>query len=287
MNRTEQLEKAIERAIEELDNFSFVNVQCISNGKEILRAALTAPKETVPVCPVCGRVLEALGAEGFLCSNFECAYEQKDSAQRPPSMKGMHAGEYRRPLDGEIVFYQDCNGQWRLSHPCPASNYGEKDKRWIAVPDAPVVEVQYNGQTIGTMPNGIKDKSSPLSNITAVEVKDAPVREPVSVVPVVEYWRVKHFTGRYAKTINRVIVEVHPDHCFDANVIGADIGLKSDGWEAADKSEYAAAKSPAKVIEPLGNYPDMKLMRDKINELIDRVNRMEANAGAVPRREAP
>ena len=35
---------------------------------------------------------------------------------------------------------------------------------------------------------------------------------------------------------------------------------------------YAAAKSPAKVIEPLGNFPDMALMREKVNELVAWVN---------------
>ena len=166
-------------------------VRCLA--ERICEHKVTLPDAPVPTCPKCGSSIgqNKMGDGHWHCRNLSCTWKQPDYEQRPKipkPMKGRHAGEYRQPLDGEVVFYQDCNGEWRLSHPCSVLNYGEKDKRWIAVKDA---------------------------------------------------------------------VPAHPSGCTCPACFLARPDVDVD------------APVPEKVIEPLGNYPDMKLMRDKINEIVE------------------
>ena len=245
--------------------------------------ALT-PAEKVPVCPVCGRVLEALGAEGFLCSNFECAYEQPDSAQRPKMpapREGYHAGECVKPMEGTHEAWFNWSGEfihtWESSKPAQDKFSGF---RWIAVKDAPVREPVVNHHTKecafwSDCHNGFDhprecdcgaDKREEAAKQPVVRCpecvqfdctdrgKTMPKEEcggrdfqasPVKV-PVVEYWRYVYVNsgGMKCKTVDGVIVEGVD------RWIGQELAPRA--WTQITEQEYESARKPAKpAIEPL------------------------------------
>jgi hypothetical protein len=113
---------------------------------------------------------------------------------------------------------------------------------------------------------------------TQPDAEQRPKRpEPVPVMPVVRYYRHPQ-SADFCKTVNGVISETVG--CWEGaigEVLKCHLCLETPVSEveylAAKRAEYAA-KSPAaaKVIEPLGNYPDMKQMRDKMNEVVAWIN---------------
>ena len=123
---------------------------------------------------------------------------------------------------------------------------GEKLKRWIAVPYAP-----------------------------------APVSEPV-----VRYYRRvgpvdnPERSNVVLKEVDGKIAEYFKNNEPVAQPIGKQI--VPEWYRQITPAEYEAARKPAKhAIEPLGNYPDMKKMRDKINELITRHNALEKRVAGM------
>ena len=278
---------------------------------------VTLPDAPVPTCPKCGSSIgqNKMGDGHWHCRNLSCTWKQPDYEQRPKipkPMKGRHAGEYRQPLDGEVVFYQDCNGEWRLSHPCSVLNYGEKDKRWIAVKDA-----------VPTHPSGC---TCPTCFLTRPDV-DAPVLtcpkcgmelEDRSAFAKDRAWVCIYGCG-YSQPDSEqrpkmpaqceqgyhydcllgpdgwewlVVDAVHPSGCtcpvcfltrpdcdepepaFTETAVGEFQPVKPDPLDREIATEEYLNDSgrddpvPEKVIDPLGNYPDMKQMRDKINEIV-------------------
>ena len=97
--------------------------------------------------------------------------------------------------------------------------------------------------------------------------------EPVPVVPVVEY------LADMGRIYLYRIVDGRCDEVVDTrnHHVAIQAGWIFTGTSCLKitESEYAAAKSPdhirgvTKVIEPLGNFPDMALMREKVNELVE------------------
>ena len=286
---------------------------------------VTLPDEPVKLtCPKCGMELEDRSAfakdRAWVCI-YGCGYSQPDSEQRPKMpapREGYHAGEWRLPVAGEMYFKHNKH-ELNLRG---SDSWGNLGPVWIAVKDA-----------VPAHPN---DCTCPVCFLTRPDC-DEPVPEKVPVVPMPEqYWRHGRNGAGFCRTFNGIITECFgndwPQAC-----VGRQLICSTCLETPITESEYAAAKQSApapvvgytiegvpatarecaafiqgvqsveedakpavRTIEPLGNYPDMKQMRDKINEIVawsrdvakwinaQRENRMEANTrkqGQTPQGE--
>jgi hypothetical protein len=137
MDRVKELETAIEKAIEWLGANS---TPCVTNARQVLRAALT-PAEKVPLtCPKCGRTL-LNNTTTWWCQNGPCSWQQSDKAQRPKMPERCKAGhhyEWRQVQNGDSFVTPD----GILIENANVRNLANPPKRWIAVKDVPVSESQ-------------------------------------------------------------------------------------------------------------------------------------------------
>jgi hypothetical protein len=308
IERIKELEAAIEKAIERLKPVYGLHIRTVEAYNILMfTASLAAPKPAPVTCPVCGKALirdYGCGRASWMCQGVHCSWTQPDAEQRPKRpepREGYHAGEFRVPAIGE-KYYTLEDGMIVLK-----TNGDRNGCRWIAVKDVPAFvetavgefqpvpgpesEFTYASKQATNCAVCGNRKHTPLRNDTmggyvcltcisielerlqALDVPAAippsPVPEPVPVVPVVRYWRHVTLDSELCKTVGERITESIP-----ANRMHIGQEIIDTAWLKISPAEYAAAKSPdhvrgvTKTIEPLGNYPDMKQMRDKMNEVV-------------------
>ena len=244
MDRTKQLETAIEKAIEWLGTNS---APCVTNARQVLRAALTPAEKGPLTCPNCGGPLSHDSGTGeWVCFcaldhvGTTCQYSQPDSAQRPPypsPREGYHAGEFRIVEEGETYF--------SLLGGIVICTERTTVKRWIAVPDAPVSEpVPYGCCSCKHQKTPSGEGRCAKCNNDFIMYEPAP--SPVKA-PVVLYFR--EAGGR------KRVVKTRSDYTIIEEIVNGVVSeAKQDSWrimprhfEAITLTEYEAARKPAKT----------------------------------------